>query len=75
MSRIITGGASESQIGQAAILRGQTVDPSDRIILNQIVHSADVVGPFANTPNAFRDPTTTFDPQAQAALDAIAAKK
>lgn len=62
------------QIHKAIQLRGQTPNLSkeDRTILNQIVHSGDIVGPYSTTPNPYRDPTFTYDEKAQTELDRIA---
>ena len=70
-----SGGASINQIGEAAKVRGQkNVSKSDRNTLNQIVHSPDTNGPYSETPNKFRDPTCTYDPAAQLAIDSIKKK-
>ncbi len=69
-------GASESQIGAAAGMRYSIggLSQNDRVFLHQIVHSADTYGPYSQTYNPFRDHSKTFDPSAQAKLDAIAAR-
>eukprot|EP00943_MAST-04B_sp_MAST-4B-sp1_P008066 g8066.t1 len=68
--------ASEPQMGEAANIRNTIPDMSraDRNTLNQIIHSSDKYGPYASTPNPFRDLTASYDPKAQAALDDIKAR-
>lgn len=62
--------ASNMQVGQAAQLRYDPGIPYGvRQDLHAIVHSGDEYGPFATTPNRFRDPTHSYDPQAQAVID------
>jgi hypothetical protein len=64
--------ASITQIGTAAVLRFQPgTTPEQRNALHEIVHSADTTGRYANTPNAYRDLTITYDPAAQAVIDSV----
>lgn len=67
----ITGKASTYQKGEAAEIRngGGSQSASDRTALNQIVHSGDTSGPWAKTPNPYRDPTNSFDPEAEKVLE------
>ena len=67
--------ASPAQQGRAADLRNSApMDRSDILTLNRIVHSSDKMGKFASTPNPYRDTTSSYDPRAQQALDAIEKK-
>jgi hypothetical protein len=73
--RIMTGGASSNQKGQAAELRGQhNLTKGERDTCNQIVHSGDTRGQYAQTPNPYRDSTNTYDPNAQAKLNTMKKK-
>lgn len=68
-------GASVRQIGQAAQFRGNyPLTFEERRFCNQIVHSGDTIGPFATTPNSYRDPTFTYDARAQRELNKIQMK-
>ena len=63
--------ASPAQQGRAADLRNSApMDRSDILTLNRIVHSSDKMG----NPNPYRDTTSSYDPRAQQALDAIEKK-
>lgn len=66
------------QIAEAAMLRNcansNNLSSFERRALNQIVHSTDVRGPYANTPNPFRDHTASYDKDAQKILDRANAK-
>lgn len=70
------GGADACQKGEAAELRNTlpNISAEDRTTLNQIVHSGDVYGRFADTPNPYRDLGNQYDPYAQEALDSIKSK-
>ena len=73
--RVMTGGASSNQKGQAAELRGQhNLTSSERTTCNQIVHSGDTKGPYSQTHNPYRDPTNSYDSNAQKKLDAMSRK-
>ena len=65
-----TGGASSEQKGQAAEMRNTPGMPTElRQAANQIVHSGDTAGKYATTPNPFRDPTNSYDSNAQNVLN------
>ena len=68
--------ADATQKGRAAEMRNDGTNYSypDRSTLNQIVHSGDTSGPFASTPNPYRDPSNSYDSKAEAALDRIGKK-
>lgn len=69
------GCASAQQVGDAAQIRfGGNLDPADRNTLNQIIHSADA-NPHQRGHNPYADPTKSYDPKAQAAIDSIKAKQ
>jgi hypothetical protein len=42
--------------------------------VNAIIHSGDVVGQYCNLPNAYRDPTFSFDPVAEKDLAGLKKK-
>lgn len=59
--------ASDSQKGEAAELRYGVPHPL-RTDLSQIIHSGDRFGPWADTPNPYRDLSNSYDPKAEAVL-------
>jgi hypothetical protein len=64
-----TGGATTLQKGLSAELRSYTQPPLQHD-LNQIIHSNDApFTKYGQTPNAYRDYTNEFDPQAQRQID------
>ena len=63
---------SPAQMGEASDLRYTVpMDKPDTLALHQIVHSSDKFGPYAHTPNPYRDLTSTYDPSVQVKLDYI----
>ncbi len=63
------------QMGEACEMRySLPLSSEERQLLHQIAHSGDTYGPFAHTPNEFRDLTRSYDPKAQEVLDAIREK-
>jgi hypothetical protein len=65
--------ADAEQVGQAAALRHGGLSPEDKVTCNQIIHSGDK-NPDLRGPNPYADPSKSYDPKAQEALDKIAAK-
>jgi hypothetical protein len=67
---------SAAQKGTAAQIRynGKYRSTDDQKKLHEIVHSGDLTGPYAEKPNRFRDPTNTFDPEAEQLLQRLADK-
>lgn len=65
--------ANADQVGQAAALRHGDLEQEDRQTVNQIIHSGDP-NPHKFGHNPFADPTKSYDPKAQEALDRIASK-
>lgn len=62
-----TYGASGAQISRAVELRGSVPVPYPiRVELHQVVHSGDKIGPYATTPNPYRDHTFTHDQRVEA---------
>lgn len=59
-----------AQKGEAAEIRnsGTGMGYQEKVQLHQIVHSADRVGKYANTPNPYRDLTNSYDPEAEKVL-------
>ena len=75
MSYYVTDGAAAQQIGQAAELRVTTPKGNpDRGVLNAIIHSDERTLRGGN-PNPYYDPTFSYDPRAQTALNQIRSKK
>ena len=61
-----------AQVMATVKLRAQTnISGSDRTIVNQIVHSGDTKGQYADVPNPYRDPTFSHDNRAQRELDRL----
>jgi hypothetical protein len=61
-----------AQVMAAVKLRAQTdISGSDRTIVNQIVHSGDTKGQYADVPNPYRDSTFSHDNRAQGELDRL----
>jgi hypothetical protein len=78
MSGLRQYGALALQKGEAAEFRNdnsyaKTSGQYDA--LNQIVHSGDPNGKYAKTPNPYRDPTNTYDPDAQAVIEKVKSQK
>lgn len=67
-----SGGASAQQKGRAAEMR-TFVSGSARSDLNKIVHSGDK-DPHKYGKNQFADPSNSYDPKAQKALNKAQAK-
>ena len=74
------GGWRQQRIGADAVQKGRACEmrnngflgPSDRLDLNQIVHSGDIVGKYSKTANYFRDTQNNFDNKAEDVLDTSA---
>jgi hypothetical protein len=66
--------ADAKQVGLAAELRHGDLSPEDRKTANQIIHSGDK-NPNQCGRNPYADPTKSYDPKAQEALDKIVAKQ
>jgi hypothetical protein len=67
-------GADAKQVGLAAELRHGHLSPEDRETCNFIIHSGDK-DPHKRGHNQYADPTKSYDPKAQEALDKIVAKQ
>ena len=68
--------ASDVQKGKACEMRYDSyVTKEEKKSLNQIVHSGDSAGQFANTYNPYRDLSNSYDPKAQIVLDSVKSRK